>query len=56
MALIEMSSVEENILALIVCGIVLMCVIIAFVILQAAHNYPISSTSHLQVSFTKSTI
>lgn len=39
MALIEMSTVEESILALI-----------------AAHNYPISSSSHLRVSFTKSTI
>ena len=55
MALIEMSSVEESILALIV-SVVMMCVIISFVLLQAAHNYPISSSSHLRVSFTKSTI
>ena len=55
MALIEMSSVEESILALIVCGIVMTCVI-SFLLFQAAHNYPISSSSHLRVSFTKSTI
>ena len=64
MALIQMASVDEAVSAVIV-SLVLVNVMYVFVVctyllchnfLQAMHNYKISETNHLRVSFSKNPI